>query len=135
LDLDPPSDWLSNLTTDLEGLINLAGNNLNALQINALLKLRTSSDARLALQAAESWVQSEADNPSAYLCRFRCQLRLWDLEGAQEDAVLAFQYAIEPGPMRRRISSLISVALDAQQSLSQRESWEAFHREFSDGVN
>ncbi len=134
LDLDPPPSLLRRLGSSLEELLARAGNDPIALEIKAKLELRISEPA-IALQAAEEWVQAEADNPSAYLCRFRCHLRLWNLPGAQEDAVLAFQYAVDPDRMRRRVSSLMSVALDTQAGQKKRADWETFHREFSEDLD
>ncbi|MHC5062655.1 MAG: serine/threonine-protein kinase, partial [Planctomycetota bacterium] len=135
LELDPPRSWLRLLSQDLQRVLDQAGNDPSALQISAQMALSTGDDPAAALQAAEDWVQAEADNPAAYLCRFRCQLRLWDLQGAQEDAVLAFQYAVDPDRMRQRVSSLMSVALDTQPGSTSRTEWETFHRQFSKGLD
>ena len=87
-----------------------------------------------ALEAAEAWVQAEADNPAAYLCRFRCHLRTGSLEDASYDGVVAVQLAVDSAMMRERVASLLREAMNGDVQPERKQAINELYLGFSTGT-
>jgi hypothetical protein len=109
----PPVSVVEVLRQQVDELLDQAGVQLAEAPISIRVRalLAASLDPpEIALSAVEDWINVDADDADAYVCRFGCHLRAGEWDLAIFDATLAQVNAAEPADvrwqLRRRLERL-----------------------------